>query len=161
MAREHKYRPRTAKHMHVKYYHFCLYVDSKQISIHHICTDVQHADILTKPLAHAPFIRHCHTLMGWWYIQSILLKIIWDWGGVLDIYIHTTRTGTVPANHNIIILYIIHNTNIYIRTVGTYSIILRSSTGKDNLYDVQSRNNKIYYNYIFYLSFNLSPFVLT
>ena len=64
MAREHKYCPRT-KHMHIKYQHFRSYVDSKQISIHHISTDDQHADILTKPLAHASFVRHRHTLKGW------------------------------------------------------------------------------------------------
>ena len=64
MAREHKYRPRT-EHMHIKYHHFRSYVDSKQISIHHIRTDDRHADILTKPLAHAPFARHQNTLMGW------------------------------------------------------------------------------------------------
>ena len=37
MAREHKFRPRT-KDMHIKYHHFRSYVDSKQISIHHIGT---------------------------------------------------------------------------------------------------------------------------
>ena len=64
MAREHKFRPRT-KHMHIKYHHFRSYVDSKQISIHHIGTDDQYADILTKPLPYHTFSRHRKTMMGW------------------------------------------------------------------------------------------------
>ena len=64
MAREHKFRPRT-KHMHIKYHHFRSYVDSKQISIHHINTENQHADILTKPLPVASFTRHREKIMGW------------------------------------------------------------------------------------------------
>ena len=64
MAREHKYRPCT-KHMHIKYHHFRSYVNSKQIIIHHIRTDDQYTDILTKPLLHITFVRHRKTLMGW------------------------------------------------------------------------------------------------
>ena len=57
VAREHKCRSRT-KHMHIKYHHFRSYVNSKQISIHHIRTDDQYADILTKPLPHTSFVGH-------------------------------------------------------------------------------------------------------
>ena len=65
MAREHKYRPRT-KHMHIKYHHFRSYVESRQISIHHIGTHDQFADImLTKPLPLDSFSKHRLTLMGW------------------------------------------------------------------------------------------------
>ena len=64
MAREHKYRPRT-KHMHIKYHHFRSYVDAKSISIHHIRTDDQHADIFTKLLSSSTFARHRKTIMGW------------------------------------------------------------------------------------------------
>ena len=64
MAREHKYRPRT-KHMHIKYHHFRSYVDSNEISVHHIGTDKQHADILTKPLPRDKFVQHRKTMMGW------------------------------------------------------------------------------------------------
>ena len=64
MAREHKFRPRT-KHMHIKYHHFRSYVDSKQISIDHLNTENQHADILTKPLPIASFKRHRCIMMGW------------------------------------------------------------------------------------------------
>ena len=64
MAREYKYRPRT-KHMHIKNHHFFSYVDSKQITIHHIDTKDQYADILTKPLPSTAFIKHCKTMMGW------------------------------------------------------------------------------------------------
>ena len=63
MAREHKYRPHT-KHMHIKYHHFRSYVDSKQITIHHIGTDEQYANILTKPLPYGSFSRHRRTIMG-------------------------------------------------------------------------------------------------
>ena len=64
MSHEHKYRPRT-KHMLIKYHHFRSYVDSKEISIHHIGTTAQYADIFTKPLPQPTFTRHRKTLMGW------------------------------------------------------------------------------------------------
>ena len=64
MARENNYRP-CNKHMHIKYHHFWSYVDSQQISIHHISTKDQHADVLTKPLPHDAFIRHRQMMMRW------------------------------------------------------------------------------------------------
>ena len=64
MAKEHKFRPRT-KHMLVKYHHFRSYVDSQQISIHHISTHDQVGDILTKPLLLPSFAKHRRRLIGW------------------------------------------------------------------------------------------------
>ena len=64
MAQEHKSRPRT-KHIAVKYHHFRQYVDSGEISIHPITTDLQVADIFTKPLNEVKFIRHRKCLVGW------------------------------------------------------------------------------------------------
>ena len=64
MAREHKFRPRT-KHMHIKYHHFRSYVDAKEISIHHINTEHQQADIFTKPLPPTTFAWHRMKILGW------------------------------------------------------------------------------------------------
>jgi hypothetical protein len=47
-------RPRT-KHLNIKYYHFREEVSKGTISIHHMRTEEQIADILTKPLPEASF----------------------------------------------------------------------------------------------------------
>jgi hypothetical protein len=64
LASQQKYRPRT-KHINTQYHHFRYYVDNKEISIHHIGTDDQCADVLTKPLNATAFAKHRKTLMGW------------------------------------------------------------------------------------------------
>jgi histone deacetylase 1/2 len=51
-----KMRPRT-KHINVKYHHFRAYVDKKWISVKKVASEHQLADIFTKPLASAFFIR--------------------------------------------------------------------------------------------------------
>ena len=51
-----KMRPRT-KHINVKYHHFRAYVDKEWISIKKVASEHQFADIFTKPLASAFFIR--------------------------------------------------------------------------------------------------------
>ena len=64
IAKEDKYRPRT-KHLNVKLHHFRSYVESGEIIIRKIDTYHQPADMLTKPLNEADFIRHRRTTMGW------------------------------------------------------------------------------------------------
>ena len=64
IAREYKFRPRT-KHINVKLHHFRDYVDRKEISIHHIGTLDQPADLLTKPLSQTLFEKFRKMLMGW------------------------------------------------------------------------------------------------
>jgi len=64
IAREYKFRPRT-KHINVKLHHFRDYVDRKEISIHHIGTLDQPADLLTKPLSQTLFEKFRKVLMGW------------------------------------------------------------------------------------------------
>ena len=64
IAKEDKYGPRP-KHLNVKLYHFRSYVESGEISIRKIETYHQPADILTKPLNEADFVRHRRTMMGW------------------------------------------------------------------------------------------------
>jgi Reverse transcriptase (RNA-dependent DNA polymerase) len=64
MARIHKYRPRT-KHLNVRLHHFRDYVERKEISIHHISTNDQPADFLTKALSEELLLRHRRTVLGW------------------------------------------------------------------------------------------------
>ncbi len=64
MATHHKYRPRT-KHLNVKLHHFRDYVNRKEISIHHISTQRQPADLLTKSLNEELTVRHRKVIMGW------------------------------------------------------------------------------------------------
>ena len=64
LARVPKLRSRT-KHMNLKYHHFRSFVRKSLISIHHIGTLEQLADIMTKPLGEDDFKRHRFTLMGW------------------------------------------------------------------------------------------------
>ena len=54
LAKEPKYRPRT-KHIALKYHHFRSHVKDKTISIQHIDTENQIADIFTKALADPQF----------------------------------------------------------------------------------------------------------
>ena len=65
IARVDKYCPQT-KHLNCKLHHFRSYVDDKkEISIHHIRTDNQCADMLTKPNDVETLQRHRKTIMGW------------------------------------------------------------------------------------------------
>ena len=64
MAKEHKSRPRT-KHIAVKYHHFREYVERGEITVHHIGTNEQLADLLTKPLPIEKFKRHRISFLGW------------------------------------------------------------------------------------------------
>ena len=64
IAREQKYRPRT-KHLNNRLHHFRSYVDDGTISVHHIDTELQPADYLTKPLNEETFVRHRKTIQGW------------------------------------------------------------------------------------------------
>jgi hypothetical protein len=64
MATEHKTRPRT-KHLNVKYHHFRDHVTRKEILIHAIDTQLQCADILTKPLNRQLTERHWREIQGW------------------------------------------------------------------------------------------------
>ena len=62
IATNHKWRPRT-KHLNCRLHHFWSYVPHS-ISIQHIPTDKQPADILTKAVDHSTLHRHCSWLMG-------------------------------------------------------------------------------------------------
>ena len=64
IANVHKYRPRT-KHLNVKLHHFRDYVTRKEISIHHIGTDDQLADYLTKPLSVDRLRKLRKLVLGW------------------------------------------------------------------------------------------------
>ena len=64
IAREHKYRPRT-KHLNCRLHHFRGYVESGEISIHHIATTEQEADYLTKAVPVSLFEYLREKVMGW------------------------------------------------------------------------------------------------
>jgi Reverse transcriptase (RNA-dependent DNA polymerase) len=59
-----KLRPRT-KHISTKYHHFRKYIFDKQIQVEHISTKDQIADIFTKNLPEATFIKFRNQLLGW------------------------------------------------------------------------------------------------
>ena len=63
IATNHKWWPRT-KHLNCRLHHFWSYVPHS-ISIQHIPTDKQPADILTKAVDQSTLHRHCSWLMGW------------------------------------------------------------------------------------------------
>jgi hypothetical protein len=52
-----KLRPRT-KHMNLKHHHFRSFVRRSLITIHHVGTLEQSADVMTKPLGEEDFKRH-------------------------------------------------------------------------------------------------------
>ena len=58
-----KMRPRT-KHINNVYHHFRSYVRDKLISIFHVSTEKQPADIFTKPLPQNLFLKHRKKLLG-------------------------------------------------------------------------------------------------
>ena len=64
IAKVDKYRPRT-KHLNNRLFHFRTYVERGDISIEHIGTNDQMADILTKPLNQPLFAKHRYAANGW------------------------------------------------------------------------------------------------
>ena len=64
LAKVPKMRPRT-KHINIKYHHFREHVQQGTIKVEHVSTDNQIADIFTKPLPAAPFLKHRQVIMGW------------------------------------------------------------------------------------------------
>ena len=64
LARLPKMRPRT-KHINQAFHHFREHVERQEIIMNATPTDKQMADILTKPLPEAVFVRHRHSIMGW------------------------------------------------------------------------------------------------
>jgi hypothetical protein len=64
IAKVPKMRPRT-KHINIKYHHFREEVKKGNISIYHVGTKEQTADIFTKPLVDALFMKHREKMMGW------------------------------------------------------------------------------------------------
>ena len=59
-----KYRPRT-KHIAVKYHHFRDHVRNGTCKVQKVASALNAADMFTKPLPEAAFIRHIFTLLGW------------------------------------------------------------------------------------------------
>jgi hypothetical protein len=64
MARLPKMRPRT-KHINIKYHHFRDAVIDGLITIHHVTTTLQLADLLTKSLTIQVFEYLRKFIMGW------------------------------------------------------------------------------------------------
>jgi hypothetical protein len=63
MATSDKFTPQT-KHIALKYHQFCSHVKNGLIKINYSPIEDQKADLLTKPLAGAAFIRLRHMLIG-------------------------------------------------------------------------------------------------
>ena len=59
-----KMRPRT-KHINQAFHHFPEHIERQEIIVNAMPTDKQMADIQTKPLPEAVFVRHRHSIMGW------------------------------------------------------------------------------------------------
>lgn len=66
IATDHRTRPRT-KHLSVRLHHFRSHILNKTISIEHVSTKEQLADMFTKPLARPQFEKLRDRLMGWTY----------------------------------------------------------------------------------------------
>ncbi len=64
IAKVPKMRPRT-KHLNVKYHHFRSFVTDGLVSIHHVSTEDQIADIFTKALSQDLFEKHHKSIIGW------------------------------------------------------------------------------------------------
>ena len=64
VAESPKFTPRT-KHIAIKYHHFRKHIVDGTITIHHIETKQQVADIFTKPLDESLFNHLREMLMGW------------------------------------------------------------------------------------------------
>ncbi len=57
-------RPRTI-HLNIKYHHFREEVNKGTVSMYHVKTEDQMADMLTKPLDQRLFELHRKRMMGW------------------------------------------------------------------------------------------------
>ena len=64
IAKVPKMRPRT-KHLNLKYHHFREEVKKGTISIYHVSTKDQMADIFTKPLEEGQFTKLRKSMIGW------------------------------------------------------------------------------------------------
>ena len=64
LAKVPKMRPRT-KHINIKYHHFRDHVQQGTITVTHVSTEEQLADIFTKPLCTALFLKHRQVILGW------------------------------------------------------------------------------------------------
>ena len=64
IATNHKTRPRT-KHLSCRLHHFRSFVTNGEITIEHVSTTEQLADMFTKPLPRHQFRKLCDRLMGW------------------------------------------------------------------------------------------------
>ena len=64
MANNHKTRPRT-KHLAIRLHHFRSHIVKKTITVEHISTKEQLADIFTKPLPKPQFCKLRNPLMSW------------------------------------------------------------------------------------------------
>ena len=64
MAQSHRFTPRT-KHIALKYHQFSLFVKAKRVTITYCRTELQKADLLTKPLSDALFFRLLSMVLGW------------------------------------------------------------------------------------------------
>ena len=64
LARLPKMRPRT-KHINQSFHHFREHGERQEIIVNAKPTDKQMADIQTKPLPEAVYIRHRLSIMGW------------------------------------------------------------------------------------------------
>jgi hypothetical protein len=69
IATNHRTRPRT-KHLSVRLHHFRSHIVAKTITIQHISTKEQIADIFTKPLPRDQFIKLRAPLMGWHHLAA-------------------------------------------------------------------------------------------
>ena len=103
MARLPKMRPRT-KHLCVRLHHFREHVRKKLITIQHIATDLQIADLLTKPQPKALFVQQRQTIMCWPVIECSEQAVARDTGSTSDITsepIHLRACGIseFPVGH--------------------------------------------------------------
>lgn len=64
MVKVPKMRPRT-KHINIKYHHFRHAVAKGEVTVQHVASEDQLADILTKPLSVDPFTKLRFLIMGW------------------------------------------------------------------------------------------------
>ena len=64
ISNEPKLRPRT-KHLAVQLFQFREHVINKTITIEHVMSEHQAADVFTKPLAKRQFETCRHNIMGW------------------------------------------------------------------------------------------------
>jgi hypothetical protein len=69
IATNHRTRPRT-KHLSVRLHHFRSHILNKTISIEHVSTKKQVADIFTKPLPRDQFRILRVPLMGWHHLAA-------------------------------------------------------------------------------------------